>query len=389
MLREYQIATLDHLVAGESVPSSIDNPAVCAALDRVRYSPLLKNWQQSLDSSVFLLNDDYNRRLKQAYWEMATQAHRIAPCGELVFENISCLGFDGLKADLDHGVVFIGHAVNWGRDYFDWWLPNSNLGFVKWSGDNGFLADFGPAERQDDNVVMMKFPGYGIYGHWLLDLIPQIYLTRFMAVPDGTRSVFNPLTEWMQALIRASALQHVESYESKHSTHRNLHAPTGLKNGYALGQPINGLAWEALRTHFNHLNCRRPASGVKRIFVSRRNWIGQRPLTNYEALEQQMASQGFEIYYPELHSLQDQAYHFSEAEVVIGEDGSGLHSIMLSNPRAKLGVLMHANRMNLWHAGICHAMGHAVAYSEIIIENDTPKLDLAKIKNFVSDLIDA
>lgn len=387
MLREYKVVTIDHLISGSLPQAYRDDPDIVRALSRVKYHPVLRNWRQRRDDALFFMDDPYNRKLDQGYWDMAGQAHVIAPCGELRFDHVWCLGQDGLRVDLDNGVVFIGQAVNWGREYFDWWIDYSQVGFVEWVSSDVFRADFGPVERRDDNIVMMKYPGYGIFGHWLLDFIPQLEASRYMDLPRDMTFVFDHLTDWMKGLLEAAGIDRVETYSHRLTEHSNLRMPTGMKNGYALGQPINGLAWSRLRAHFNHLNSARAPSEVERLFISRSKWVGQRALADYQALEGLMASLGFTIFHPEQHSLQDQAHYFAGAKVILGEDGSGLHTIMLADPGVFLGVLMQADRNNLWHAGICDTMGHRVAYHELKQGPEGVQLDLDAIGSFARALV--
>ncbi|PTQ09112.1 hypothetical protein CLG96_14745 [Sphingomonas oleivorans] len=389
MLKTYKIVNLDCKMSGDIPQVYQNDPDIARALARVMYRPLLRNWRQKRSDALFILDDEYNRGLADGYWDMAGQAHAIAPCGELVFERIWCLGRDGLRVDVENGVLFLGHAVNWGRDYFNWWIETSGVGFIEWASDEALIADFGEPERHDDNVVMMKYPGYGIFGHWLLDYVPQLAITRHMAMNTEAKFVFDHLADWMKVLLDAAGIEHVECYQHKLTEHRNLRMPTGMKCGYALAQPINSLAWNALRAHFNHANCTHPPAGQDKLFISRRNWGGQRGLSDYTALENALQSLGFSVYYPEQHSLQEQAHVFSTARFIVGEDGSALHSAIFTDPGAVLGVLMQEDRYNLWHAGICDTMGHRIAYHRLPAGPDGVELDIGAIEGFARRLLQA
>jgi capsular polysaccharide biosynthesis protein len=388
MLKTYQIVDVDHLVRGDVPQHYRDDPRIVRALAAVRYNPLMRNWRHIDRSDLFVLHDSYNQRLAREYRDMAGQSHMIAACGELVFDRIWCLGRDGLKVDIENGVIFAGQAANWGRDYLTWWLGETP-GFVRWLDDDRLEADFGTPDFYDDNVIMLKSPGYAIYGHWLLDTLPQIMLTRYMNRPAGTRMIFDQMTAWMTALLDAICPAHpAECYQHRLTEHRNLRSPTGLKNGYAMAQPINAVAWNALRAHFNHANSALPSAPEgERLFVSRRNWSGPRALADYSALEDVFRRLGFTIYYPERHSLVEQARAFATARVILGEDGSALHSIMFSDPGAMLGVLMQSDRSNLWHASICDAMGHQLAFHELQPGPDGTELDLTAIERFTRSLL--
>lgn len=388
MKKNYKIVNLDCKLDSNISSNWLGFSDVDNALRRVNYRPLLTNWPQSIDPSLFLLNDEYNSSLAADYSGMAEQSHRISPCGEIIFDKIWCVGRDGLRADIENGVVYVGACVNWvGMEYLTWWIENSDVGFDAWTGPNSFTADFGEPEYYDDDVVMMKEPGYNIFGHWLLDYVPQLKLAQFMDLPDGQVFVFDHLTEWMKALLAASGIENCRTYDCRLSEHKNMRSITGLKNGYALAQPINTYAWNALRLHFNHANVGRDAPNFEKIYVSRSNWGGHRPLSNAQEVESLMEGLGFQIFYPELYDLTEQSRILSGARVVVGEDGSGLHSVIFARPGARLGVLMHSDRRNLWHAGIGEAMGHRIGYFQIGVRDDQPYADPNGIKQFIEKLI--
>lgn len=387
MQRSYKIVEIDCKVSGRVPDAYRNDPAILRALENVTYTPLLRNWRLAPSASLFPLEDGYNGRLLSAYLDMAHQAYAIAPCGEFHFDRIYSVGYDGLLVDIDNGVAFIGHGLNWSREYFNWWIQNSDVGFQSWNGADGFVADFGEVEREDDNIVLMKSPGYGIYGHWLLDFVPQLLLTRYMGLAADTRFVFAQVSEWMKTLLDVMGIKNHEAYHNRLTSHRQLRKPSGLKCGYAMAEPINGMAWNELRSHFNHLNCQRPASDVERLFISRKKWAGQRSLADYSQLEGRMESLGFTVFHPERYDLSEQAHVFSNARLIVGEDGSGLHSVMLTNPGALLGVLILPDRSNLWHAAICDTMGHRVAFHELAGGTDAgEQLDIAGIERFVGAL---
>lgn len=386
MKRLYKIVNLDCKINGTNSGFSGDNE-VTRALAKITYRPLLTNWPQSRRDDLFVIDNMHNRELAQLYWSMAEQAHLISPCGQLHFERIWCAGRDGLRVDIECGVVYIGTCLNWSVEYFRWWIENSDVGFDSWIDGSRFLADFGEAEISDDEIVMMKGPGYDIYGHWLLDYVPQLLLTKYMELAEGTTYVFDAMTDWIKSLIDAVGIIHTRTYQCRLSEHRNLTMPTGLNNGYALAQPINMVTWNLLRLHFNHRGINQAGPAPEKIYISRRNWSRQRSLANAEAVESLMQEFGFTVCYPEQHKLEEQARLFADARYVVGEDGSALHSLIFTRPGARLGVLMQADRMNLWHAGICDAMGHSLGYFEVSQSDGHACADLMALKAFVGELL--
>jgi capsular polysaccharide biosynthesis protein len=72
-----------------------------------------------------------------------------------------------------------------------------------------------------------------------------------------------------------------------------------------------------------------------RIFLSRR--YGQkRRLVNEEEIKNMLLNFGFELFYPEDYSFNEQVLKFSTAEAVIGVTGAALTNILFCNPSCKI-----------------------------------------------------
>ena len=72
-----------------------------------------------------------------------------------------------------------------------------------------------------------------------------------------------------------------------------------------------------------------PTLPGKRIYLSRRHFGGESCLTNEAELERLLVQNGFHIYYPEKHSVQEQLTYLSSAEKILSLEGSALHSLIL------------------------------------------------------------
>ena len=68
----------------------------------------------------------------------------------------------------------------------------------------------------------------------------------------------------------------------------------------------------------------------------------------------------------------------------MGEDGSA--ALVFHTSQCTLGVLIPPNRRNLWHAGICHSLGHRVAYLELQNSERGYSTNLENISKFVESL---
>lgn len=338
-------------------------------------------------TELFCLSDAYNNNLRNQYLQVVDDLKNHDNCGILIFKDVRTLGRESLIVDEARSRVYIGHIINWSREYFNWWIENSNVGFVRWLGDHSFLADFGIAMLGRDRGILMNAPGHDIYGHWLIDFLPRMALSKLIRKDVDATHLFGPLKDWMRDLIARSGLYEFESLNASFEKYGELIVPTATKFGYGFFEPLNALSWRRLALSLNHDNVDSTLPTAERIFVSRRHWPGGRAIDYHEELESVMARLGFTVVHPQSISLHEQARMFSRAKVVVGEDGSALHNVIFSAPGARLGVLMHTDRTNLWHAGICHLLGHQIAYAPLPSAAEAITNGLHTISSFVSRLL--
>ncbi|MFI2103375.1 glycosyltransferase family 61 protein [Isoptericola sp. NPDC019693] len=78
-----------------------------------------------------------------------------------------------------------------------------------------------------------------------------------------------------------------------------------------------------------------------RVFVSRKDTYGNRRCLNRGDVEDYFARAGFEVVYPEEHSLGRQAEIFSRARVVAGFGGSGMFNTVFAENLEHMAVLTH------------------------------------------------
>jgi capsular polysaccharide biosynthesis protein len=126
-------------------------------------------------------------------------------------------------------------------------------------------------------------------------------------------------------------------------------------------------AWRQLKRFFEEENRQSREHDAlpcpEKIFVSRRLWPDdRRAIHNIGDVEKAAADRGYTIINPEKYSVAQQAAIFSRARAIVGEDGSGLHNVIFTEPGCVLGVIGIPERTNLWHVGICELLGHRSAY---------------------------
>ncbi len=388
-IKRYRIAEINSPRQLADLRSDATHKSVRNAMNGVVFNQLLTNSVNLQKSDLFVVQDSYNSKLYEMYFHISNGAHLNAICGEFVFESISTLGYDSILVDQENGVFFIGQMLSCSREYFNWWIANSSLGFIEWEGDGIFTADLGLSSSGTEDAILLNAPGYGIFGHWLIDFVPRMALSRLMNGAEYPAHLFGPLADWMKNLVTLAGIQHVKPAGIGFSAHTRLRVPSSTKSGYGFSEPVNSFAWRSLALKFNHLNVSNPLNATERLFVSRKHWQGGRAIDFHDELESLMLSHGFRIVYPETLSLAEQAHLFSTARIVVGEDGSALHNVIFSAAGARLGVLMDEHRDNLWHAGICHLLGHQIAYAPLPRSLDSQGASLSQVSDFVRALVNS
>jgi capsular polysaccharide biosynthesis protein len=185
-------------------------------------------------------------------------------------------------------------------------------------------------------AVLLTGPAYNIYGHWLIDYLPKLYVLaqcgydigslRFL-LPDHTIGYVHGWLDLLgirtDQLIRYNAECEVVEIE-------NLLVPTCLRSestASALLPPASTFLQSRLKAIDDGPSI--PPGG--RIYISRKQSGREyRPLRNRDAIEAMAAACGFAIVHPEQIPIRDQVAMFQRATHIIGEYGSALHASIFS-----------------------------------------------------------
>jgi capsular polysaccharide biosynthesis protein len=202
-------------------------------------------------------------------------------------------------------------------------------------------------------VAMITGPGHTVYGHWLSDFLPKLFLLhasghdirrmhyllpsntpRFgrawmdlLGIPPENVILFDPVGEmiWVEELL----------------------LPTTFHNGVRASRLLFDAARFLVACVADHSGELIPSVANRRIFVSRSRSSQSRSLLNRERIEEIAVEAGLEIVYPESLPLLQQVRLFGEASLILGEYGSALHGSLFSLPGTTVGAL----RGSLGHPG--------------------------------------
>jgi GT2 family glycosyltransferase len=197
--------------------------------------------------------------------------------------------------------------------------------------------EFSPSTDQIGMVVPPEMQG--IYGHWLVDILPKfLILQKFygtnlrIILPkpadffvEELLHAFNipTLTLKMISELENQVIKIVDTNDVRNFDLLEVEAVSKLVSNICLPELV--------------------METFDKIFISRdkigKSGENSRSLINRAEIEDYFASRGFEIIHPESLSVFEQIYLFSKAEIVAGEAGSGLHnSIFMRHGRTLINL---------------------------------------------------
>ncbi|MCJ2036488.1 glycosyltransferase 61 family protein [Methylobacterium sp. J-068] len=201
-------------------------------------------------------------------------------------------------------------------------------------------------------------PGYKIYGHWLIDILPRI--TTFRDAFPGTPFsllVLDSTPAWADRLIDFFFGQ--EAPVIRVGTDRSY---TGRLFLSSPSRRHDALSARSVALAHVAVNVDKPSSGHEKIYVARRAEHAWRVMKNKTDLDLFLDSLGFLRVYPEDYSIGEQIGIFRAAKYIVGEAGSGLHNSIFANGDAEFFVIQSAQQPHLIQSGLCHHLGQSVTY---------------------------
>jgi hypothetical protein len=182
-------------------------------------------------------------------------------------------------------------------------------------------------QRPSDVVrVLIAGPGHPIFGHWLVDFLPKLWVLSAAGYDiDALRYVVPGDTpDFGIDLLHLCGLHDIERLRDDECLRGTFLVPTTVHNG--LRGPLLFDAANFLR---KRLGLAVQKGGTK-LMLSRVLAPETRGLGNRDVIERAAAAAGYSIVCPERLSLVEQFRLAGGAAAVIGEYGSALHSTLFS-----------------------------------------------------------
>lgn len=321
----------------------------------------------ALPAPDLIVGDDEPALLARERAGRRSEVAQGFPIGELTFHDVLVAGPSGLVIDTDAREIWVGQVLGWSWDALCRFLRKNYDAVID---EDEQVVEIEErrlhAFRRLDDLYLLSTPGFSVYGHWLIDILPRLSTARALDVPAAHLAA-PVLTEWQQTFGRLFAYNLTERVKLRPG--RMFHVerlvlPTHIKQNQWLDRAAANATWaelaDALRDQPLGEDLDPEAYG-DRLYVSRKNWKHGRALSNAEEVEAHLRRRGFSVVHPEELSLRAQMEIFARARRVIGEDGSGMHNTIFSPPGCHLTVL-NMHRVNIFHASIANAREHHLSY---------------------------
>lgn len=223
--------------------------------------------------------------------------------------------------------------------------------------------------REAGRAVCLTGPGYLIYGHWLVDILPKLHLLQRVGIDLAQETLLLPedtpgfgLT-WLEAL--GIHPKRIVTYHPKDEAvvWDELVLPLPLRTN-SRTSPLFAPAARHLMERVPGLADRPGPVANGRIYLSRqRSGRMARVLSNWEAVEGLARQYGFTVVYPETMALPDQLAMFRTARLVMGQYGSAMHGTMFAPADcvvcALRGTLIDPGFLQ---TGLCHVARQPLGY---------------------------
>jgi capsular polysaccharide biosynthesis protein len=216
----------------------------------------------------------------------------------------------------------------------------------------------------DDPVFCVTHFNVGVYGHFLMEVLPKVVLAQRMIADGLPAKIAFPvnLPEGIVQAVTAIGSSNLVLYDASRTTLK-LRLALLPSNVASAAYDLNRCALDEIRALVERFD-KEPSLGRipgPKLFLMRRGRWSFRRLDNEAALAEVAAQYGFESILPETLPWPDQVRMFSRASHVIGEYSSALHGALFSRPEAKVIALGYI-RDNDVQSAIAGATGQALAY---------------------------
>lgn len=206
-------------------------------------------------------------------------------------------------------------------------------------------------------VIVVITPGHLIYGHWLADILPRIAVAQSalgpafsdwaLLLPSNTPAF---ALEMCSVFLGAAPRVEFYDYDTEIITAEQICVPT---SPVSMEHNFHSLTQCFFKPY------QAPTLGNRKLCLSRARIEGRtngavKSFPQRDFFESCARLHGFEIVYPEEHSIIGQIELFQSARAIVGEYGSGLHNSIFAASGAIVGATGY---FNTYQQRLCEMAG--------------------------------
>lgn len=224
--------------------------------------------------------------------------------------------------------------------------------------------------REGGSGVLMFGPGYAVYGHWLADFLPRLFILQRLGYGIHRLKfiVPSPLPSFVNSLLHSFGIRDdqlipcVTQEEAVAFDH--ILVPTNMRLWNRFHPLYKEFAYVWLHSIRMRSYIDLGSTAARHLFVSRKGGANDsRLLENREEMEALAASKGFEVIRPDSLTFEDQVRLFSSARIIMGEYGSGLHNSIFGGPNLFVAPLRTTTPIpGFIQSGLCQVIGQEIGY---------------------------
>lgn len=207
----------------------------------------------------------------------------------------------------------------------------------------------------DDQVIIpLVRPGYSIYGHWLLDLLPRVNFFKSLNPSLKYKLLVHEATpSWAISIVETLQIGEVEK----------VRTGEWVSGKFFLMSPIRHHDYVSEIAYAEDVMPIPARVGSDKFYLSRKKvGVQYRSFHNSEAIERLFEENGFQIIYPEQHSIPEQIELFANARVLAGEGGSALHNNVFCAPGTTIINLQSGRQNHFIQSSLCHWYKQSAVY---------------------------
>ena len=279
------------------------------------------------------------------------------------FDNELTISLDeflisSLYGVIDECIFYYSDSTLWSDGFED--LPDSigkfeSIKFLRSKATTNMSGQYETLVHSKEVIIPVVHPGCQIYGHWLIDLAPRVWLfehlfpnTSFtVGIPeDAPGYVRDILSAIYSADIKFCHIFNNINYRGK------LFICSPVRQHDYMSQFSGLQPWVDLGV----------STPMERLYLTRKKYNSYRSLLNREAVEDCFRSRGFRVVDPEDYTLAQQIQLYRSANVLAGEAGSGLHNSVFCSSNVKIINLQSSRQNHFIQAGLCYWRDQACVY---------------------------